>query len=76
MTRQETKSMLHEDWEHIIDKIFDDFESRVCKNCKYNNKMCTYQESIKVYCKVTRGEDYGCDFDDFGCNRFERTEIK
>ena len=56
----------------LIELIYDDFESRTCGNCIYNNDLCTYQESIKVYCKVTRGDDYICDFDDFGCNRFER----
>ena len=56
----------------LVSDIFDEVESRTCGNCKYNDDLCTYQESIKVYSRVTRGEKYICDFNDFGCNRFEK----
>ena len=76
MTREKMKEYLdyipHFDGDKFADEVCDDFESRVCENCIHDNKICTYQESIKVYCKVTRGEDYVCDFRDFGCNRFRR----
>ena len=57
----------------IVDEIYDDFESRVCKNCKYAEKhengdehkceilMATTQEEAKKLIEVG-----------FGCNRFER----
>jgi len=68
------KSFIANQVRQAFDDIYDDFESRTCENCKQNDTMCTYQESIKVYCKITRGEKYICDFRNFGCNRFERKD--
>ena len=72
MTREETKqkllSLMPAERFIVIDDIYNDFESRVCGNCKYFytpegtesfglcNKFKTLTES------------------DFGCNRFERRE--
>ena len=49
----------------LIDKIYDDFESRVCENCEYYSRIgsCENKES---YCFDQLV------YDDFGCNRFER----
>ena len=55
----------------LVSDIFDEVESRTCGNCKHD-VLCTYQESIKAYTRIIKGEKYICDFDDFGCNRFEK----
>jgi len=54
---------------NVIDKIYDDFESRTCDNCAYNlenshgfSRGCT-QIEIEPRDMI----------DGFGCNRFERT---
>ena len=63
-------------FESAIDKIYDDFESRICKNCRFydnqfnlclNDKIGTYVSVLdtKILLKVDA---------DFGCNRFERRE--
>ncbi len=60
----------------VIDEIFDDFDSRICKNCKYFKKetddfgFCEYvfkkenKNSINVFLVK----------ENFCCNRFERRE--
>ena len=56
------------DAENLVNKIFDDFESRVCKNCKF-----FVMDNYGKYCEKFNGEDNPCDIrEDFGCNRFER----
>ena len=54
----------------IIEEIFDDFESRVCKNCKhftsFGKKM-----GIGICSNFTKNINVA---NDFGCNRFERRE--
>jgi len=60
----------------VINEIFDDLESRTCKNCKYNFCGCSIQDMILEF-----KDKYGIEplnFDDFGCNRFEKKkkEIK
>lgn len=54
--------------ESHINKIYDDFESRVCGNCKY------YEQYDSVCCN---GESPLCVEvveTSFGCNKFERRE--
>jgi len=52
----------------FIDKIYDDLESRVCKNCsKYKDGEC----------RIFQGAKFKCTLDilnnkNFGCNKFER----
>jgi DNA recombination-dependent growth factor C len=54
-----------------IDKIYDDFENRTCKNCKHSGLYvmgympCLNEESLMFQIDV---------FDEFGCNKFK--EIK
>lgn len=65
MTREEAKELLKKDNRYgidwIIDDIYDDFESRVCENCKHKtNRECN--TIIDYFGK------------DFGCNKFERKE--
>ena len=68
MTREEAKEELWQrgnintlgkvDANEIIDKIYDDFESRICKNCKhYESDWCC--DNAFVVDEI------------FGCNRFE-----
>ena len=55
----------------LIDKIYDDFESRVCENCKY----FTYCDDGFHYCDNQLNVGFnGLITEDFGCNRFERRE--
>ena len=85
MTREETKSFYSELCSEfdavkstvysVVDKIYDDFESRTCKNCKHfqvydDSKMlgeCINKESIAfTSCEAIYGDD--------GCNKFERKD--
>ena len=58
----------------IIDEIYNDFESRICKNCKYFKeftKEIPFTEGLKIDkigCELFEG-NFG---KNFGCNRFER----
>ena len=61
----------------LIDKIYDDFESRVCEHCKYYNpNNYDIKEGIAdvwIACdKLYIEERDGVSLDGFGCNRFER----
>ena len=47
----------------LIDRIYDDFESRTCDNCKYLDGLCTL--GIKHFEIDTNPSD-------FGCNKFVR----
>ena len=51
--------------DNYIDKIYDDLESRTCRNCKYLDAVNVCQ-NIDSYCY-----DNFIDEEDFGCNRFE-----
>lgn len=62
-----------------VNAIYDDIESRVCKNCKYYyeteslcNKMPEDDSWILDYMDRTVPNAQFCPDDDFGCNRFER----
>ena len=50
----------------LIDKIYDDFESRVCENCKHHKYI---EKSYRMCNKLEIATS-----SDFGCNRFERRE--
>ena len=63
----------------IIDDIFIDIESRVCKNCKFYDKedfLCnviTESDSwIQDVLDRTVPNAQFCPDEDFGCNKFER----
>jgi len=48
----------------FIDEIYDDFESRICKNCEYyKNGICVCDNSLLVAYAVDK---------DFGCNKFKK----
>ena len=48
----------------LIGDIYDDFESRLCKNCKWFKGIDKSYKVCKLY-DISHGED-------FGCNKFER----
>ena len=50
----------------IVNKIYDDFESRTCNNCVYYNSM---NESSGL-CEHLGLPELGVD-SDFGCNKWE-----
>jgi len=56
----------------IIHLIYDDFESRICMNCKYDFCGCSIQDMIMNFTDKHNLEQI--DFSDFGCNRFERKD--
>ena len=72
MTREEAWELSEVFGTEIIDKIYDDFESRTCENCKH---------FIDSECMVIG--DWDCYYDspaqwtppkDFGCNKFVRKQ--
>lgn len=49
----------------VVDKIYDDFESRICENCKFyekNPNICCNSNS-RLWAEVVDNN--------FGCNQFE-----
>lgn len=58
----------------LADKIFNDFESRTCENCKYDkdNIMTCEQGIDRPYCY--KGIRFPNKIEPFGCNKFERIE--
>lgn len=54
------------DFNYQIDTIYDDFESRTCKNCKYCDSQFRYEP-----CPIADEmiQDIGVNF---GCNEFKR----
>lgn len=59
------------DYELLLHEIYDDFENKICKNCKYlnlgNYGICNYVEPLQRQCLEF-------DTDDFGCNKFKRKD--
>jgi len=58
--------------DELIDRIYNDFENRVCRNCKYDFCGCAIQDIILNY-----EDEHGLElsnFNDFGCIKFERKE--
>lgn len=75
MTRDEAKDYdydldvdgyYYKDVDKVIDKIFDDFESRKCENCKYgkpilNNRISCENGLLSFsYVALTLDKDFGC----------------
>ena len=51
----------------LIDRIYDDFESRTCANCKHYKRISDYPNKCEYH------ETYNLIFtNDFGCNKFEQ----
>lgn len=58
--------------EGVIDKIYDDFESRTCLNCKSGNYRPDggNTDAMEMFCGAL-----GCVFStEFGCNHFRKKE--
>ena len=76
ITWETTTDEIIEDHNVLIDKIYDDFESRVCGECKW---FQTHRYYIDIHDKVGYPQtvceklriNYG---KDFGCNKFERKD--
>jgi len=62
-------------FEDIVDEIYNNFESRICKNCKWIHKG---QYEGEFWCINPKNsiiaEDGMFVNENFGCNRFERRE--
>lgn len=73
-------------YEMIVDKIYDDFESRTCENCIYGTQETAINSFTNKYVKTNKYKCYHIPTDsiithksgfhwnpkDFGCNKFER----
>ena len=79
MTRDEAHEKFDDMWavdaipmDDAIDMIYDDLESRICKNCKHNyNGRCMLIDDWDGY------NDEPCEWappTNFGCNKFERNK--
>ncbi len=53
----------------LIDKIYDDIESRTCENCKH---FIQQHRKHGNYCGILSVNKTGFELDNFGCNKFER----
>lgn len=56
-------------YEIFVDHIYDDFESRLCKNCTYFNRINTFKgwcENISISSNKVEST--------YGCNEFERID--
>ena len=79
MTREEAKEFeysldvdgyYYKDVELIIDKIYDDFESRTCENCTYLYRPDLTNGIYRCENNVVTIEDGEIELD-FGCNKWE-----
>lgn len=75
MTREEAKKELNEygytisEQNKIIDDIYDYFENRTCKNCKFGME---YHFDDEIECVKIEAETQGTYFSkDFCCNKWE-----
>jgi len=61
--------------DELISQIYNDFENRLCKNCKWKHKG---QYEDEFWCVNPKNsiiaEDGMFVTEDFGCNRFERNK--
>jgi len=63
--------------ECFIRSIYNDFESRTCKNCKfYTDSMCMNHEVDSMADSVPEMTDNINVDETFGCNRFEEKLVK
>ena len=65
----------YSDADHLIEAIYDDFENKVCENCKYfeDTTNCRHPYNKQYY--YCDGRESGMPMSvskDFGCNLFER----
>ncbi len=78
MTREEAHKQLYSAWsdeinysvrpKDILDKVYDDFESGTCENCKWYKNVGESYRVCLLY-DIAYGKD-------FGCNKFKLKEIK
>ena len=61
--------------EELINKIYDDFENRICKNCEFSNPEAEGVMRDKYKCSIlmsfTEKQAENLIKDGFGCNRFK-----
>ena len=70
-------------FQRLINKIYDDLNSRTCENCKYFQKGWFCEKiNAEIYPDYEIWDNSGFHVNgydvekDFGCNRFERKDIK
>ena len=71
-----TVGYMCEEVDNLFDIVFDDIESRTCKNCKHFAFWLEGADGIFQVCSETGIAEYESDEDmkDFGCNKFERKD--
>lgn len=59
------KVLLIDDVTNLVNEIYEDFDNRICKNCKWinNDMVCDNKESLLFDCRVKTTA---------GCNSFKR----
>ena len=57
--------------ESLLEAIYDDFESMICKNCKHYISCATTENEICDLYSCGHGFEFTPD-ENFGCNKFER----
>lgn len=55
MKRDEAKSMIHEDWEYVVDKIYDSFENKTCDSCKNKRHLDCPLDNLR---EITNEDEY------------------
>ena len=67
------------DFKELVDKIYDNFENRICKNCKYFDEEYNIGFCVSDWWKEKNfvdGDLLAVD-KNFGCNKFEKkTTVK
>ena len=75
MTREEAYKKKSLDTKWLIDKIYDDFESRTCESCEYASGIYSDGQLTNFRCKV-RNEDQWSHVHEigFGCNKWSNND--
>lgn len=78
MTRKQAKKALSDEFtnnDKIVDKIYDEFESRICENCKHCSILCIAHSRESIECLNTNSPmAYKETRLSFGCNKFLRKD--
>lgn len=59
----------------LVNKIQDDFESRICGNCKYHTSFTSCSKNIERPSKFLSLHEGYEPISGFGCNKFQRIDV-
>ncbi len=63
---------LMQDFREHIDNIYNDFESRICENCKYAEEMNKGSSFMSCSKNIRKSLYMQHNSKDFGCNKWEK----